>query len=182
MTTTAPAGHRPRRARLEDGRVVAIAGPVVDVEFPPHALPEINHAVEIDLELEGPPSHGDGRGRPADRRGPGALRLHAGHRRPGPGRGRAQHRDRHLGAGRRRRARPRVQRPRPSARHRRHRAGGRPLGDPPQRPGLRPARARALRCSRPASRWSTCSSPTCRAARSVSSAARASARRSSSKR
>ena len=29
---------------LKDGRVVAIAGPVVDVEFPPHALPEINHA------------------------------------------------------------------------------------------------------------------------------------------
>src|SRR5271167_4822700 len=53
MTTTATApttsdnGHRP------DGRVVAIAGPVVDVEFPPHALPEINMAVEMDLDLEG---------------------------------------------------------------------------------------------------------------------------------
>src|SRR5450631_2626749 len=50
-TVTEPAtsdnGHRP------DGRVVAIAGPVVDVEFPPHALPEINHAVEMDIELEG---------------------------------------------------------------------------------------------------------------------------------
>jgi ATP synthase F1 beta subunit len=40
-------------AALENGRVVAIAGPVVDVEFPPHALPEINFAVEMDLELEG---------------------------------------------------------------------------------------------------------------------------------
>jgi F-type H+/Na+-transporting ATPase subunit beta len=40
-------------AALEDGRVVAITGPVVDVEFPPHALPEINMAVEMDLELEG---------------------------------------------------------------------------------------------------------------------------------
>jgi F-type H+-transporting ATPase subunit beta len=40
-------------AHLEHGRVVAIAGPVVDVEFPPHALPEINMAVEMDLELEG---------------------------------------------------------------------------------------------------------------------------------
>jgi F-type H+-transporting ATPase subunit beta len=53
MAITAPerpaAGDRP----LEDGRVVAIAGPVIDVEFPPHALPEINHAVEVDLELEG---------------------------------------------------------------------------------------------------------------------------------
>jgi F-type H+/Na+-transporting ATPase subunit beta len=38
---------------LKDGRVVAIAGPVVDVEFPPDALPEINHAIEMDIELEG---------------------------------------------------------------------------------------------------------------------------------
>ncbi|MGH9098959.1 MAG: F0F1 ATP synthase subunit beta, partial [Acidimicrobiales bacterium] len=53
MAITAPerpaAGDRP----LEEGRVVGIAGPVVDIEFPPHALPEINHAVEVDLELEG---------------------------------------------------------------------------------------------------------------------------------
>jgi F-type H+-transporting ATPase subunit beta len=39
--------------KLETGRVVAITGPVVDVEFPPHALPEINHAVQMDLELDG---------------------------------------------------------------------------------------------------------------------------------
>jgi F-type H+-transporting ATPase subunit beta len=38
---------------LKDGRVVAIYGPVVDVEFPPDALPEINTAVEMDIELEG---------------------------------------------------------------------------------------------------------------------------------
>jgi F-type H+/Na+-transporting ATPase subunit beta len=38
---------------LEDGRVVAIAGPVVDVEFPPHSLPEINTALEMTIELEG---------------------------------------------------------------------------------------------------------------------------------
>ncbi len=43
----------PDKTELESGRVVAIAGPVVDVEFPPHALPEINHAVEMDIELEG---------------------------------------------------------------------------------------------------------------------------------
>ncbi|MBO0715078.1 MAG: F0F1 ATP synthase subunit beta, partial [Acidimicrobiales bacterium] len=35
------------------GRVVAIAGPVVDAEFPADSLPEINFQVEIDLELEG---------------------------------------------------------------------------------------------------------------------------------
>ncbi len=40
-------------SRLEDGRVVAIAGPVVDVEFPPHGLPEINHLIEIPLTVEG---------------------------------------------------------------------------------------------------------------------------------
>jgi F-type H+/Na+-transporting ATPase subunit beta len=43
----------PEQTKLETGRVVAIAGPVVDVEFPPHALPEINHAVEMDIDLEG---------------------------------------------------------------------------------------------------------------------------------
>ena len=41
------------KTELKDGRVVAIAGPVVDVEFPPDALPEINTQVEMDLELEG---------------------------------------------------------------------------------------------------------------------------------
>ena len=39
--------------KLAEGRVVAIAGPVIDVEFPPHALPEINYAVEVDLDLDG---------------------------------------------------------------------------------------------------------------------------------
>ncbi|MGA2295898.1 MAG: F0F1 ATP synthase subunit beta, partial [Acidimicrobiales bacterium] len=43
----------PEKTALETGRVVAIAGPVVDVEFPPHALPEINHAIEFDIDLEG---------------------------------------------------------------------------------------------------------------------------------
>src|SRR4029078_6514375 len=38
---------------LKDGRVVAIAGPVVDVEFPPDALPEINQALELEIELDG---------------------------------------------------------------------------------------------------------------------------------
>jgi F-type H+-transporting ATPase subunit beta len=34
-----------------EGRVVAIAGPVVDVEFPPGALPEINQAVQMDIDV-----------------------------------------------------------------------------------------------------------------------------------
>jgi len=53
MTTTAPETTATGGGSLEMGRVVAIAGPVVDVEFPPHALPEINFAVEMDLVLEG---------------------------------------------------------------------------------------------------------------------------------
>jgi len=43
----------PEKTTLETGRVVAIAGPVVDVEFPPHSLPEINHAVEVDIIIDG---------------------------------------------------------------------------------------------------------------------------------
>src|SRR5262245_41904067 len=38
---------------LKEGRVVAIAGPVVDVEFPPDGLPEIDFALEMEAELEG---------------------------------------------------------------------------------------------------------------------------------
>src|SRR6266480_1923333 len=37
----------------KDGRVVSIAGPVVDVEFPPGHIPEINTAVTMSVELEG---------------------------------------------------------------------------------------------------------------------------------
>jgi ATP synthase F1 gamma subunit len=38
---------------LKDGRVVTIAGPVVDVEFPPDALPQINTALSMTVELDG---------------------------------------------------------------------------------------------------------------------------------
>src|SRR5215212_10046276 len=54
MTLTADTNTTPPAdGALKDGRVVAIAGPVVDVEFPPDGLPEINFAVEMDAELEG---------------------------------------------------------------------------------------------------------------------------------
>ncbi len=39
--------------QLQDGRVVGIAGPVIDVEFPTGSLPELNTAVEFDVEIEG---------------------------------------------------------------------------------------------------------------------------------
>ena len=32
---------------LKDGRVVAIAGPVIDVEFPPDAVPQINTMLRL---------------------------------------------------------------------------------------------------------------------------------------
>ncbi len=40
---------------LADGRVVGIAGPVIDVEFPRGALPELNHALEFEIVIEGTP-------------------------------------------------------------------------------------------------------------------------------
>ena len=129
MTTTAT---QPTTADTRPtGRVVAIAGPVIDVEFPPHALPEINGAVEIDVDArrqeevivaEVAQQIGDGRVR--------CICLQ-GHRRPAPGRRGAQPGSRPAGAGGRRRARPRLQRARRAARHRRHRRGRGPLGDPP---------------------------------------------------
>src|SRR5919106_5687119 len=35
------------------GRVVRVIGPVVDVDFPPDSLPEINTALEVDRTLDG---------------------------------------------------------------------------------------------------------------------------------
>jgi F-type H+-transporting ATPase subunit beta len=40
-------------ATLKDGRVVAIAGPVVDVEFPPDGVPAINTALEMTVTVDG---------------------------------------------------------------------------------------------------------------------------------
>ena len=45
MTVTEP--------ELKSGRVVGIAGPVVDVEFPPGNLPEINTQLQLDIDLDG---------------------------------------------------------------------------------------------------------------------------------
>jgi len=51
MTVTEPATST--ETELKDGKVVAIAGPVVDVEFPRGSLPEINHALEFTVDLAG---------------------------------------------------------------------------------------------------------------------------------
>jgi F-type H+-transporting ATPase subunit beta len=50
VTENAPA---PAGSNLKDGRVVAIAGPVVDVEFPRGSLPEINTALEFTVNVDG---------------------------------------------------------------------------------------------------------------------------------
>lgn len=39
-------------SNLKDGKVVAIAGPVIDAEFPPDSLPEINTALEFDITVD----------------------------------------------------------------------------------------------------------------------------------
>ena len=38
---------------LKSGKVVSIAGPVIDAEFPPGALPEINTALAFDVVIDG---------------------------------------------------------------------------------------------------------------------------------
>ncbi|MDH3753779.1 MAG: F0F1 ATP synthase subunit beta, partial [Acidimicrobiia bacterium] len=45
MTDSTPA--------VKEGRVVAIAGPVIDVEYPADSLPEINQAIEFDVTVDG---------------------------------------------------------------------------------------------------------------------------------
>ena len=49
MSTTAEASE----TQLKDGRIVAIVGPVVDVEFPANAIPEMNTALEFDIDVGG---------------------------------------------------------------------------------------------------------------------------------
>jgi F-type H+-transporting ATPase subunit beta len=44
-------------SELSAGRIVKVTGPVVDVEFPPDALPEILDAIEFEFELEGETQH-----------------------------------------------------------------------------------------------------------------------------
>src|SRR3954447_16120538 len=53
MSVTETSQQEQSGDRHKDGRVVSIAGPVVDVEFPPGDIPEINTAVTMTVELEG---------------------------------------------------------------------------------------------------------------------------------
>ncbi len=161
-----------------EGRVVAIAGPVVDVEFPPGALPEINHAVNMEIEVgddrivvtaEVAQQIGEGRVRciclkPTDglRRGTAVTNTGRGITVP-VGDAVLGHvfnvTGDQLGPSRDGRA-------------------GRPVGHPPPVARVRLPRTQGLDVRDRASRSSTCSNPTCRAARSASSAGPGWARRS----
>ncbi|HET9690455.1 MAG TPA: F0F1 ATP synthase subunit beta [Acidimicrobiales bacterium] len=52
MTATDTPSQTEER-QLRDGRIVAIVGPVVDIEFPPDGLPELDDAVTFETEVEG---------------------------------------------------------------------------------------------------------------------------------
>ena len=100
---------------LKDGRVVAIAGPVVDVEFPRGSLPEINMAVQWTINLDG--NEVVVTGEVAQQIGDSRVRVVALKPTDGLTRGTAgaQHRPRHQRAGRRRHPRQGVQRHRRAA-------------------------------------------------------------------
>jgi F-type H+/Na+-transporting ATPase subunit beta len=48
ITDAASGGDRGR-----DGRILAVIGPVIDVEFPPESMPEINYALKLDVDVLG---------------------------------------------------------------------------------------------------------------------------------
>ncbi|MPZ87637.1 MAG: F0F1 ATP synthase subunit beta [Nitriliruptorales bacterium] len=52
MTDTALETSPETENRLPDGRILAVVGPVIDVEFPVNALPDINYALKFDRETE----------------------------------------------------------------------------------------------------------------------------------
>ncbi|MDQ3915956.1 MAG: F0F1 ATP synthase subunit beta [Actinomycetota bacterium] len=45
--------ERMTRPRTSEGRVITVTGPVIEVEFPPDALPEINYALEVERTIAG---------------------------------------------------------------------------------------------------------------------------------
>jgi len=174
MTTTESQRIEASEARLERAGSWPSPGRSSDVEFPPHALPEINYAVEMDLELEGTKvtvtaevaqQIGEGRVRcvcmqPTDGLVRGATRVRT------PGRGIAVPvGNAVLGTS----STCSASRSTPTASARPTTTGR----SNRQRPGLSTSSEPSARCSRPASRSSTCSSPTSRVARSASSAVRA---------
>ena len=52
MTSTEQQVEETSREKGREGRVVSVIGPVIDVEFAPEALPEINFALQVQLSEE----------------------------------------------------------------------------------------------------------------------------------
>ena len=125
-----------------DGRVLRVIGPVVDVEFPPNQLPEINNALKIDITMGGETTTITCE--VAQHIGDSSIRAIALKPTDGLVRGspRAQHRRADHGPGGRGRARARLQRARRAPR-RGHGLDRRVrfLGDPPRGAGIRRSRA-----------------------------------------
>ncbi len=96
--------------KLKEGRVVAIAGPVVDIEFPHDGIPEINHAVQMTIDVGGESVVVTAEIAQQLGQRPGAGGVPEADRRPDSRSGRREHGPRHHGAGRRRGARSHLQR------------------------------------------------------------------------
>jgi F-type H+-transporting ATPase subunit beta len=53
MTATESMPSEVHTQNLQDGRILSVVGPVIDVQFPNAALPEINFALKFEREVEG---------------------------------------------------------------------------------------------------------------------------------
>ncbi len=178
-----PTGHGNGNGASHKGKITQVIGPVVDVEFAAGKLPEIYTALTRHQPRHRRPTQDnlDARGRAAPRRehGPRASPWTR------PTAWCAAWRCTNTGAPITMPVGPEVPRPHPQ-RHRRAGRRARPgqrqadAADPPRAADVRRPVDQGRDRSRPASRSSTCSPPTARAARSASSAAPASARPCSS--
>ncbi len=52
MTETMSAETNSHEEELPDGRILSVVGPVIDVEFPPGAMPEINFALKLERSID----------------------------------------------------------------------------------------------------------------------------------
>jgi F-type H+-transporting ATPase subunit beta len=53
MAVTEERPTRPEGRETSEGRILTITGPVIEVEFPPDALPEIDYALTVERTMEG---------------------------------------------------------------------------------------------------------------------------------
>jgi F-type H+-transporting ATPase subunit beta len=53
MAITEERATRAERGERSEGRILTVTGPVIEVEFPPDALPEIGYAITVERTMEG---------------------------------------------------------------------------------------------------------------------------------